>query len=97
MSYIVILVGLGMVVGNLAGGKLADKYSPALTVMALLCIMVVDLLMVYFLSYNQYLSLIFTFLTGTISFLVMAPVQMLMIKMAKDGEMIASALLTGKF
>ncbi|WP_281310596.1 MFS transporter [Flavobacterium flavigenum] len=97
VSYILILAGLGMVIGNFAGGKLADKYSPAPTVMALLCLMVADLLMVYFFSYNQYLSLIFTFLTGAISFSVIAPIQMLMIRTAKDAEMIASAALQASF
>ncbi len=97
VSYILILAGLGMVVGNFAGGKLADKYSPAPTVMALLCLMVADLFMVYFFSYNQYLSLIFTFLTGAISFSVIAPIQMLMIQMAKDAEMIASSALQASF
>ena len=86
-----------MVVGNFLGGKLADKYSPAPTVLALLFVMVLDLLMVYFFSFNQYVSLFLTFLTGAISFSVIAPIQMLMIKTAKDAEMIASAALQGSF
>ncbi|WP_163407646.1 MFS transporter [Flavobacterium ajazii] len=97
VSYILILAGFGMVVGNFAGGKLADKYSPAPTILALLLIMVVDLLMVYFFSFNQYVSLFLTFLTGAISFSVIAPIQMLMIRTAKDAEMIASASLQGSF
>lgn len=97
VSYILILAGFGMVVGNFLGGKLADKFSPALTVLALLFVMVIDLIMVYFLSSNQYLSLFFTFLTGAISFSVIAPINMLMIKTAKDAEMIASAALQGSF
>ncbi|MBO9586104.1 MAG: MFS transporter [Flavobacterium sp.] len=97
VSSILILAGLGMVVGNFVGGKLADKYSPAPTVLALLFVMVLDLLMVYFFSFNQYMSLFLTFLTGAISFSVIAPIQMLMIKTAKDAEMIASAALQGSF
>ncbi|WP_433833436.1 MFS transporter [Flavobacterium anhuiense] len=97
VSSILILAGLGMVVGNFVGGKLADKYSPAPTVLALLFVMVLDLLMVYFFSFNQYISLFLTFLTGAISFSVIAPIQMLMIKTAKDAEMIASAALQGSF
>ncbi|GAA3737230.1 MULTISPECIES: MFS transporter [Flavobacterium] len=97
VSTILILAGLGMVVGNFVGGKLADKYSPAPTVLALLFVMVLDLLMVYFFSFNQYISLFLTFLTGAISFSVIAPIQMLMIKTAKDAEMIASAALQGSF
>ena len=97
VSYILILAGFGMVVGNFAGGKLADKFSPAPTVFGLLFIMVLDLIMVYFFSFNQYVSLIFTFLTGAISFSVIAPIQMLMIRTAKDAEMIASAALQASF
>ncbi|KRD07353.1 hypothetical protein ASE21_17825 [Flavobacterium sp. Root901] len=97
VSYILILAGLGMVVGNFAGGKLADKYSPAPTTLSLLFIMAVDLVLVYFFSYNQYVSLFLTFLTGAISFSVIAPIQMLMIRTAKGAEMIASASLQGSF
>lgn len=97
VSYILILAGFGMVVGNFLGGKLADKFSPAPTVLVLLFVMVIDLIMVYFLSSNQYISLFFTFLTGAISFSVIAPINMLMITTAKDAEMIASAALQGSF
>lgn len=97
VSYILILAGLGMVVGNFAGGKLADKYSPAPTTLALLFIMSIDLILVYFFSSSQYISLFLTFLTGTISFSVIAPIQMLMIRTAKGAEMIASASLQGSF
>ncbi|KFF05074.1 MFS transporter [Flavobacterium reichenbachii] len=97
VSYILILAGFGMVVGNFLGGKLADKFSPAPTTLALLFIMSVDLILVYFFSFNQYASLFLTFLTGAISFSVIAPIQMLMIRTAKDAEMIASASLQGSF
>ncbi|QSB28108.1 MFS transporter [Flavobacterium sp. CLA17] len=97
VSYILILAGFGMVVGNFLGGKLADKFSPAPTTLALLFVMSIDLVLVYFFSYNQYASLVFTFLTGAISFSVIAPIQMLMIRTAKGAEMIASASLQGSF
>lgn len=97
VSYILILAGLGMVVGNFAGGKLADKYSPAPTTLTLLFVMSIDLILVYFFSSNQYVSLFLTFLTGAISFSVIAPIQMLMIRTAKGAEMIASASLQGSF
>jgi DHA1 family arabinose polymer transporter-like MFS transporter len=97
VSYILILAGFGMVVGNFLGGKLADRFSPAPTTLALLMVMSVDLILVYFFSFNQYASLVFTFLTGAISFSVIAPIQMLMIRTAKDAEMIASASLQGSF
>lgn len=97
VSSILILAGLGMVVGNFVGGKLADRFSPAPTTLALLLVMSLDLILVYFFSFNQYVSLFLTFLTGAISFSVIAPIQMLMIRTAKGAEMIASASLQGSF
>lgn len=97
VSTILVLAGFGMVIGNFVGGKLADKFLPGPTVIFLLGIMVIDLLLVYFLSSNQYMSLLLTFTTGAISFAVIAPVQMLMIRTAKGSEMLASAALQGSF
>lgn len=97
VPYILILAGLGMVVGNFIGGRLADRFSPAYTVLALLITMAADLLAVYFLSGNQTLSLFFVFLTGSLSFALVAPVQMLMIQAAKGSEMIASAAIQASF
>lgn len=97
VSYILILAGLGMVVGNFAGGKLADKFSPEKTVMVLLLFMGVDLLLVFFFSSSQYVSLLLVFLTGCISFSIVAPIQMLMIQTAKGAEMIASAAIQASF
>ncbi|MGC4039701.1 MAG: MFS transporter [Flavobacterium sp.] len=97
VSYILILAGLGMVVGNFAGGRLADRFSPAKSIVVLLLLMATDLLLVYFLSTNQYISLVMVFLTGGLSFAVVAPIQMLMIQTAVGSEMIASAALQASF
>ena len=59
--------------------------------------MAINLLGVYFLSGNQTISLILVFVTGSLSFAVVAPIQMLMIQAAKDAEMIASASLQAGF
>jgi DHA1 family arabinose polymer transporter-like MFS transporter len=63
----------------------------------LLLVMAVDLLMVYFLSSNAYVSLFLTFLTGCVSFSIVAPIQMLMIQTATGAEMIASAAIQASF
>jgi len=97
VSYILILAGLGMVVGNFIGGKLADRISATKTIVMLLLLMVLDLLLVYSMSSNQYISLLLVFLTGGISFAVVAPIQMLMIQTAVGSEMIASAALQASF
>ena len=97
VPYILILAGLGMVIGNFIGGKLADKFSPATTVMMLLLVMAIDLFLVYTFSSNQYASLFLTFLTGCVSFSIVAPIQMLMIQTATGAEMIASAAIQASF
>lgn len=97
VPYILILAGLGMVVGNFIGGRLADRFSPATTVLSVLLIMATNLLAVYLFSGNQIVSLILVFATGALSFAVVAPVQMLMIQAAQGAEMIASASLQASF
>lgn len=97
VPYILILAGLGMVVGNFIGGKLADAFSPSKTIIFLLLTMAADLLLVYLFSGNQYASLTLVFLTGAISFAVVAPIQMLMIQTATGAEMIASAAIQAAF
>jgi DHA1 family arabinose polymer transporter-like MFS transporter len=97
VPYILILAGLGMVVGNFVGGRLADRFSPATTVLSVLLIMATNLLAVYLFSGNQIISLVLVFITGALSFAVVAPVQMLIIQAAKGAEMIASASLQASF
>jgi DHA1 family arabinose polymer transporter-like MFS transporter len=97
VPYILILAGLGMVVGNFIGGKLADKFSPAITVISILLFMAIDLVSVYLFSSIQIVSLILVFLTGAIAFAAVAPIQMLMIQTAVGAEMIASAAIQAAF
>lgn len=97
VPYILILAGVGMVVGNFVGGRLADRFSPATTVLTLLLIMAINLLTVFFFSDIKIISLLLVFLTGSLSFAVVAPVQMLMIQAAKGAEMIASASIQASF
>jgi DHA1 family arabinose polymer transporter-like MFS transporter len=97
ISYIMMLAGIGMFVGNLCGGYLADKYPPAQTALALLLIMALDLIIVYFTSSNQTLSLIMTFTTGALAFAIGSPTQILMINLAKEAEMLAAAVSQASF
>jgi len=97
VSYILVLAGLGMVIGNLIGGKLTDRFSPEITIIAILLLLSVDLMLVYFFSSYQYVSLLLVFATGCISFSIGAPIQMLMIKTAVGAEMIASAAIQAAF
>jgi DHA1 family arabinose polymer transporter-like MFS transporter len=97
IMYILVLAGLGMVVGNFIGGRLADRFSPLYTAAALLFAMVLSLTLVYFVSHNQVLILIGTFITGAIAFAMLSPLQMLMINTAKGAEMLAASVSQASF
>lgn len=88
---IMVIAGLGMAVGNFAGGRLADRFSPLKTTCYLLLAMVIVLIMVALLSQFKIAALLLTFITGGLAFAVIAPMQMLMIGSAKGAEMLASS------
>jgi DHA1 family arabinose polymer transporter-like MFS transporter len=93
ITTIMIIAGLGMAAGNLAGGRLADKYSPLKTTGALLLLMVASLLLVAALTPFRIPGILMTFITGAIAFSVISPLQMLMIRAARGAEMLASSAL----
>ncbi|ETZ21592.1 MFS transporter [Pedobacter sp. V48] len=97
ITYILVVAGLGMLVGNFIGGKLADKISPAKATIALLIAMSVSLLIVHYVSGNQVLAVIMTFVTGAIAFAAASPIQMLMINTAKGSEMLAASVSQASF
>lgn len=88
---IMIIAGLGMAVGNLLGGRLADRFSPLHTTGALLMTMVFSLIIVALVSEYKVAAIAMTFITGVIAFAVIAPMQMLMIQASKGSEMLASS------
>jgi DHA1 family arabinose polymer transporter-like MFS transporter len=88
---IMVIAGLGMAVGNFAGGRLADKFSPLKTTCYLLLAMIIVLILVALLSQFKIAALLLTFITGGLAFAVIAPMQMLMIGAAKGAEMLASS------
>jgi MFS transporter, DHA1 family, arabinose polymer utilization protein len=97
IPYIMMLAGLGMVAGNFLGARLTDRFSPAKILLVLLVAMGATLTGVYFLSGNQYVSLVLVFLTGCLAFTLIAPINIITIQTAVGAEMIASAALQAAF
>lgn len=97
VSYIMILAGLGMVVGNIIGGKLADKMEPVKACTILLISMAVVLVLIFFFSSYQVLSLCFTFIAAALSIALATPIQVLMIRTATEGELIGAAATQAAF
>lgn len=97
MSSIMVLVGLGMVVGNVLGGKLADRIAPSVACFSLLLAMASTLLVIYFVSGNQALSLLMTFVAGSCAMAVGTPIQILMIRSSKGAELLGASLTQAAF
>jgi DHA1 family arabinose polymer transporter-like MFS transporter len=97
VPYIMMLIGLGMFVGNVVGGKLADRFSPLTAALTLLLAMAGTLLAIYFASGNQVLSLVLTFLAGSCSLALAAPIQILMIQSSKGAEMLGASITQAAF
>ncbi len=91
LPFIMILVGLGMFLGNLLGGRLADAITATRTVILGFFSMAVCLLLVYFLQESVTMAYIMTFVTGLIAFTIGSPLQTILIKSAKNAEMLAAS------
>lgn len=97
VTYIMILVGVGMVVGNLLGGILADKISPVKSCILLFLLIAVNLILFSLLAHIPSVALFLCFLNGA-SFLALAsPVQLLMMRTAGKSEMIGSGVTQASF
>lgn len=91
------LVGAGMVVGNWAGGILADVLPPARAAALLLLAMTIALVAVFFLTPIHWVAVVLTFLCGALSMAVGSPVNVLMLRTAKGSEMMAAAFMQAAF
>ena len=91
ITALMVLAGFGMVVGNLVSGRLSDRYTPGkvgTTVQAMICIV---LLLIFFLSPYPWLSALLMCLCTAGLFAVSSPEQVLIISVAKGGEMLGAA------
>ncbi|MCM1070018.1 MAG: MFS transporter [[Clostridium] fimetarium] len=91
MTLIMVVVGLGMVVGNAASGKLADRYPAALVTGVTAALLLLIMPAVYFLAPYKLPSVLLAFLAPACLFAVGGPLQYLIVRYAKGGEMLGGA------
>ncbi|GAB3886740.1 MFS transporter [Spirosoma agri] len=92
LTWILVLAGLGMAVGNLLAGRMADFIAPIKATAFFLLLMVLCLLIIYAVAPFKVPMLVMTFVTGAIAFSLGAPIQILMIRAANGSEMLASSV-----
>lgn len=97
ISYLMIVAGAGMVVGNITGGYLADKKDPVTASIILLSLMVFSLILVFFFSDNKIISIILTFICGALAMSIGSPINMIMLRSAKHSEMLGAAFIQAAF
>ncbi|WP_260862892.1 MFS transporter AraJ [Citrobacter sp. Marseille-Q6884] len=91
MTFIMMLVGLGMVLGNLLSGRISGRYTPLRIAVVTDFVVVLALLMLFFLGGIKAASLTFAFICCAGLFAVSAPLQILLLQNAKGGELLGAA------
>ena len=91
VSFLMVLAGAGMCFGNTFGGKLSDKFSPALIAGNTQLLAGIALLMMFFLTGNPFLAVSIMCICTACLFAVSAPQQVLLIENAKGGEMLGAS------
>ncbi|NJB83852.1 MFS transporter [Wenyingzhuangia aestuarii] len=94
---VMMLVGLGMFVGNIIGGRLADKISPIKSCIVLFVAISVNLLLMFLFAQYSIIALILCFTGGACFLALGAPIQILMIKTAGKAEMVAAGVTQAAF
>ncbi|MDH4988379.1 MFS transporter [Aminobacter anthyllidis] len=96
VTWVLLLFGGGMTIGNIIGGKLADwKLMPtaigALVVMAAIHVAFAEL------SYSAPAAILLIFMWGVITFVIVPPMQMRVVETASEAPNLAATLNQGAF
>ncbi len=91
VSIVMVLAGAGMCIGNFLGGKLSDKFSPALVAGMTQLTACIALLLIFFFASNPIVSIILMCVCTGCLFAVSAPQQVLLIENARGGEMLGAS------
>jgi len=96
VTWILLLFGAGMTVGNILGGKLADWKLMPTAIGTLVLIAVVHLALAEF-SQNPTITIGLIFIWGVLTFVIVPPMQMRVVEAAAEGPNLAATLNQGAF
>lgn len=92
LTWLMMVAGLGMVAGNLLGGRLADRFRAGMVAAMVQSCMVFTLLLIFFFSPIPWLSVVLMVIGTAGLFGVGSPLQYLIIRFSKGGgEMLGAA------
>lgn len=91
VSFVMVLAGAGMCIGNNLGGKLSDKFSPAIVAGYTQLLAAIALIGMFLCSSNPFIAIALMCICTGCLFAVSAPQQVLLIENAKGGEMLGAS------
>lgn len=91
LTWLMMLAGLGMVMGNLIGAWLADRFKPGLVTCLVQLTMALSLVAMFVFSPEPWLAVPLMMLCAGGLFAAGSPLQYMIIKFSKGGEMLGGA------
>ena len=91
LTLLMVLAGSGMVVGNLASGRLSDRYKPGRVAASAQAIIALALVMTFFWARHPWLTARLMWICTAGLFAVSSPQQVLLIRYAPGGELLGAA------
>ncbi len=93
MTWIMVLSGVSMVLGNIFGGKLSDHYSSTSVVAFAYSMAALALVVIFFLPSIPFLAILMMCVCTCCLFMVGAPNQLLVLQNSRGGEMMGAAMI----
>ncbi len=97
ITWIMVISGVSMVIGNILGGKLSDKFSSAGVVQLAYTMAAIALIIIFFLPHISIISITMMSVATCCLFMVGAPNQLLVIQNSRGGEMMGAAFIQVAF
>ena len=96
VSPILLVFGVGMIIGNLLGGRFADRRL-ATALLGTLALLVLVMGAMGFALHSRWAMVLFTGLLGAAAFATVSPLQLWVLQKARDAQSLASSLNIGAF
>ncbi len=97
ITLLMVMAGGSMCVGNIVGGRLADRYTPGRTILGVQLVMVFGLLTTFFFASYPGIAMLAMCICTACLFAVSSPQQLLLLRHSKGGEMMGAALVQVAF
>nr|WP_297785544.1 MFS transporter [uncultured Allomuricauda sp.] len=92
VGYVMIVAGIGMFFGNFLGARMTEIFNPVKSVVISMLSMTTVLIINSIFASNGIAIFVLSFMVGTITFSITAPIQIAIIKAAKGAEKLGSSM-----